>query len=177
MRIGLSTFLLIVFATAIALGLSFRKRSNDEILRDIYSVAPAMQFESDISSLNPYLSKLDAPPPRELLNYLEHWVPVTEYYFDTGLAHFPKLSIMMRGLENSVPDIAILEFGFFPIADEGTGWKFAYCVHDQRIYLLGYLNPGDVFSTDDVIQEAYQTWPNLTDFLLETEKSVDEINR
>ena len=172
MRFRLLTFLLLVPIIGLILGLilgeALRERTNSEILISIYSSDPTMEFESDISPLQPFLDQMDAPPTEELLDYLENWIPKTDHEFYTG--RFDNIRTMEQNSVNCAPDYTVIPFGFFPIADEWEGCKYAYCVHDRCVYYLGYLDPGDVNSVDDVRNKASKSWPSLNAFLLAVEQ-------
>ena len=172
MRFRLLTFLLLVPIIGLILGLilgeALRERTNSEILISIYSSDPTMEFESDISPLQPFLDQMDALPTEELLDYLENWIPKTDHEFYTG--RFDNIRTMEQNSVNCSPDYTVIPLGFFPIADEGEGWKHTYCVHDRCVYLLGYLSPGEVNSVADVRSKAQERWPSLTAFLLAVEQ-------
>ena len=139
------------------------RNSNQYLFSD-----PTMEFESDISPLQPFLDQMDAPPTEELLDYLENWIPKTDHEFYTG--RFDNIRTMEQNSVDCAPDYTVIPLGFFSIADEGEGWKYTYCVHDRCVYLLGYLSPGEVNSVADVRSKAQERWPSLNAFLLAVEQ-------
>ena len=119
MRFSLSTFLLLVSIAGLILGVALRERTNSEILISIYSSEPTMEFESDISPLQPFLDQMDAPPTEGLLDYLENWIPKTDHDFYTG--RFDNVRTMEQNSVNCSPDYTVIPLGFFQLPMRGKG--------------------------------------------------------
>ena len=177
MRFQLSGILIATLILSVAFAIAFRTRSHDDILRSIYADESKLRFETDVSSLDPFFGKMNAPPTPELLHYLKNWIPKNEYGFNTTLCEFSTLKNISNRVDSFLPDCNVLEHGFFCIGGDGAGWRYAYCVHDRKVYELGFINPDDVSSTKDVIKLSHRNWSSFGDFLLACETAMEHLEK
>ena len=111
--------------------------------------------------IEPILNSLGAKIPKDLQEYIAHYIPEKSYGRQVT---FHSLTGLIEEHTQAIPACEVLNFGFFCFAQEGDGSQFAYCVHDQRIYHLGFNIEYE--STDEVIEKAWHSWPSLQSFLI-----------
>lgn len=145
----------------------FRRPTVLELIDLLYETAGAsVDFTTDTSGLAPVLARLGGPVPSELLAYIENRIPTET--ISQGPVWFYDVDSIVFASESAIPAVTVTPYGFFCFAQEGDGSAFAYCVHDSRIYHLGFVNEGQygpTMTTKLIQDNAWETWPNFRSFL------------